>query len=56
MVEEIINDELNDGKVLSQDPEGGTDAEEGTTVVIVIGRFEPAPPPETTTTTTTTTP
>ncbi len=35
-----------DGKVLSQDPEGGTEAEEGTTVVIVVGRFEAAPPPE----------
>jgi serine/threonine-protein kinase len=47
VVEEIVNDEFNDGKVLSQDPEGGTDAEEGTTVVIVVGRFEP-PPTETT--------
>jgi len=45
VVEEIVNDELNDGKVLSQDPEGGTDAEEGTSVVIVVGRFE-APPEE----------
>jgi serine/threonine-protein kinase len=57
VVEEIVNDELNDGKVLSQDPEGGSEAEEGTSVVIVVGRFEEAPPPaETTTTTTTTTP
>jgi serine/threonine-protein kinase len=39
-VEEIVDDPLNDGKVLSQDPEGGTDAEQGTTVVIVVGRFE----------------
>ena len=38
-----------DGKVLSQDPEGGSEAEEGTTVVIVVGRFEP-PPTEPTTT------
>ncbi len=50
VVEEIVDDPLNDGKVLSQDPEGGTDAEEGTTVVIVVGRFE-EPPPATTETT-----
>jgi serine/threonine-protein kinase len=43
VVEEIVDDPLNDGKVLSQDPEGGTEAEEGTTVVIVVGRFEPPP-------------
>jgi len=54
VVEEIVEDEGLDGLVLSQDPEGGTDAEQGTSVVIVVGRFE-APPPETTTTTTTTT-
>ena len=46
VVEEIVDDESLDGRVLSQDPEGGTDAEEGTTVVIVVGRFEAAPPPE----------
>ncbi len=46
VVEEIVDDELSDGQVLSQDPEGGTEAEEGTTVVIVVGRFEAAPPPE----------
>jgi eukaryotic-like serine/threonine-protein kinase len=40
VVEEIVGDQLNDGKVLSQDPEGGSDAEQGTTVVIVVGRFE----------------
>ena len=45
VVEEIVEDEGLDGLVLSQDPEGGTEAEQGTTVVIVIGRFE-APPPE----------
>ena len=48
VVEEIVDDETLDGRVLSQDPEGGTDAEEGTTVVIVVGRFagaaaEPTP-------------
>jgi serine/threonine-protein kinase len=41
VVEEIVDDPLNDGRVLSQDPEGGTEAEQGTTVVIVVGRFQP---------------
>jgi beta-lactam-binding protein with PASTA domain/predicted Ser/Thr protein kinase len=41
VVEEIVEDQTLEGRVLSQDPEGGTDAEEGTTVVIVVGRFEP---------------
>jgi serine/threonine-protein kinase len=45
VVEEIVDDVTLDGRVLSQDPEGGSDAEQGTSVVIVIGRFE-APPPE----------
>jgi beta-lactam-binding protein with PASTA domain len=40
VVEEIVDDQTLDGRVLSQDPEGGTDAEQGTTVVIVVGRFE----------------
>ena len=45
VVEEIVDDQTLDGRVLSQDPEGGTDAEQGTTVVIVVGRFEaPAEP------------
>ena len=48
VVEEIVDDATLDGKVLSQDPEGGTDAEPGTAVVIVVGRFEA--PAETTTT------
>jgi eukaryotic-like serine/threonine-protein kinase len=43
IVEEIVDDESLDGKVLSQNPEGGTALEEGSTVVIVIGQFE-APP------------
>jgi beta-lactam-binding protein with PASTA domain/predicted Ser/Thr protein kinase len=42
-VEEIVDTEDLDGKVLSQDPEGGSNAEQGPTVVIVVGRFE-APP------------
>ena len=49
-VEEIVDTPDLDGKVLSQDPEGGSNAEQGTTVVIVVGRFE-EPPPEPTTTT-----
>ena len=55
VVEEIVDDQSLDGRVLSQDPEGGTDAEQGTSVVIVVGRFEQpqAPPAETATTTTT---
>ena len=51
MVEEIVDDQSLDGRVLSQDPEGGIDAEQGTTVVIVVGRFERRRPPPTTTTT-----
>jgi serine/threonine-protein kinase len=47
VVEEIVDDESLDGRVLSQDPEGGNDADQGTTVVIVVGRFEP-PPTDTT--------
>jgi serine/threonine-protein kinase len=43
VVEEIVDDPSLEGLVLSQDPEGGSDAEQGTTVVIVVGRFE-APP------------
>ena len=46
-VEEIVDTEDLDGRVLSQDPEGGTEADQGTIVVIVVGRFEP--PAETTT-------
>jgi eukaryotic-like serine/threonine-protein kinase len=50
-VEEIVDNPDLDGKVLSQDPEGGSNAEQGTTVVIVVGRFEQAPPADTTATT-----
>ena len=46
VVEEIVDDQGLDGRVLSQDPEGGTDAEQGTSVVIVVGRFEQPPPPD----------
>ena len=51
-VEEIVDTSDLDGKVLSQDPEGGSNAEEGTTVVIVVGRFEQPAEPEPTPTTT----
>jgi beta-lactam-binding protein with PASTA domain/predicted Ser/Thr protein kinase len=43
VVEEIVDSQDLDGRVLSQDPEGGADAEQGTTVVIVVGRFEQPP-------------
>jgi len=56
VVEEIVEDGGLDGLVLSQDPEGGSDAEEGSRVVIVVGRFEQPPPAETTPPTTTTIP
>ena len=46
VVEEIVDTPDLDGRVLSQDPEGGTDAEQGTTVVIVVGRFEQPPADE----------
>jgi serine/threonine-protein kinase len=39
-VEEIVDSQDLDGRVLSQDPERGAKAEQGTTVVIVVGRFE----------------
>jgi serine/threonine-protein kinase len=46
VVEEIVDSQDLDGRVLSQDPEGGTELEQGSTVVIVVGRFEEIPPPE----------
>jgi len=63
VVEEIVTDPGLDGLVLSQDPDGGADADPGSTVVIVVGRYEPPaettppplpppPPPDTTTGTT----
>ncbi len=46
---EDTNDPSLDGVVLSQDPGGGTEAEPGTTVRVVVGRFvEPPPPGDTT--------
>lgn len=56
VVEEIVDTADLDGKVLSQDPPGGSDAKQGTTVVIVVGRFDQPPAVTTTPTDTTTTP
>jgi eukaryotic-like serine/threonine-protein kinase len=43
-----VNDPSLDGQVLSQNPEGGTQALKGSTVTIVVGQYSPGP---TTTTT-----
>jgi serine/threonine-protein kinase len=43
--DQTTRDESEDGVVLSQSPSGGAEVEEGTTVTIVVGRFEE--PPET---------
>ncbi len=45
VVDEPVDDPTLDNIVLSQDPEGGAQAEPGSTVTIVVGRFE-EPPPE----------
>jgi serine/threonine-protein kinase len=44
-----VNDSSEDGSVLSQSPDGGTQATKGSTVTITIGQFS-SPPPTTTTT------
>ena len=41
--DEQTTDPGSDGLVLSQDPEGGTQAKPGTTVTIVVGRLVPVP-------------
>jgi serine/threonine-protein kinase len=41
--EQDVTDPTQDGIVLSQDPEGGTRAKPGSTVVIVVGRLLPTP-------------
>ncbi|MGI8805557.1 MAG: PASTA domain-containing protein, partial [Thermoleophilaceae bacterium] len=43
--DQVTEDEGEDGVVLSQSPGGGAEIEAGTTVTIVVGRFE-APPQE----------
>jgi len=52
---ETTEDESDDGRVISQFPSAGSDAEKGSTVTITVGDFV-APPPSTTTTTTPTAP
>jgi eukaryotic-like serine/threonine-protein kinase len=42
--EEATTDEDQHGTVLRQSPSGGSDAERGANVVIVVGRFEEPPP------------
>jgi eukaryotic-like serine/threonine-protein kinase len=44
-----VNDSSEDGSVLSQSPDGGSQATKGSTVTITIGQFS-SPPPTTTTT------
>jgi serine/threonine-protein kinase len=41
--DEQTTDPGSDGLVLSQDPEGGTQAKPGTAVTIVVGRLVPVP-------------
>ena len=60
VVGEDTEDPSLDGLVISQDPPGGTELEQGETVTIFVGRLlvpeeepdpiEPPPPPDTTTT------
>jgi beta-lactam-binding protein with PASTA domain len=42
--EQAVDDPALDNVVLSQDPEAGAEAEQGSTVTIVVGRFEGGPP------------
>jgi membrane peptidoglycan carboxypeptidase len=44
VVEEAVCDPTQDGVVLTQDPGGGKKANEGSTVVITVGKFEPPCP------------
>jgi serine/threonine-protein kinase len=44
VVEEIVCDPNQDGVVLSQSPAGGKKAKQGTTVTIVVGKFQPPCP------------
>jgi 1A family penicillin-binding protein len=45
VVEQAVSEKGQDGIVLSQDPEGGKKADQGSTVVIVVGKLEPSPSP-----------
>ena len=53
VVDQETDDPLLDGLVISQDPAGGSEAEPGTVITLMVGRFAEIPPPTTTTTTTT---
>ena len=44
--EAAVDSPQEDGIVQSQDPEGGADAERGSSVTITVGRFDPAVDPE----------
>jgi serine/threonine-protein kinase len=46
VADQPVDDPALDNIVLSQDPGAGTQAEPGSTVTIVVGRFEGEPPPE----------
>ena len=51
---QVVVDPSKDGIVLSQNPPGGSNANKGSTVTIVVGHFKAPAPPHTTTTTPTT--
>jgi membrane peptidoglycan carboxypeptidase len=44
VVVEVVCDPTQDGVVISQDPGGGTKADQGSTVVITVGKLEPPCP------------
>jgi serine/threonine-protein kinase len=57
--QQTVTDQTQNGVVLSQNPAGSSQVKKGTTVTIVVGKFQaptPTPTPTPTTTTTTTTP
>jgi serine/threonine-protein kinase len=51
-----VNNQAQNGIVLSQSPGGGATANKGSTVTIVVGHFQPPPPHTSTSQTTSTTP
>jgi eukaryotic-like serine/threonine-protein kinase len=55
-IQQDVTDPTQDKLVLFQDPAGGKQQQQGSTVTITVGHFVSAPPSSTTTTTTTTTP
>ena len=56
VVQQDVTDPTQDKLVLNQDPAGGEQRQQGSTVTITVGHLVTAPPASTTTTTTTTTP